>query len=115
MTDEAPRKYAFIDALQGLAFLGVVACHLKPYVPGLPPRLATLLENGDKGVQLFFMVSALTLFLSLDTRGATDTRPTLAFLLRRFFRIAPLLGINSPPQHLQARRSQSTPLSVPSH
>ncbi len=85
-----PKKYAFIDALRGIAFLGVLACHVSFKSKGLDERVLALLANCDKGVQLFFILSALTLFLSLDSRKDESSRPELNFFLRRFFRIAPL-------------------------
>ena len=47
-------------------------------------------EQGHEGVELFFLISALTLFFSLDSRRRSERRPTLNFFIRRFFRIAPL-------------------------
>ena len=55
-----------------------------------PSPLATILSKGAYGVQLFFIVSALTLFLSYEQRKIVDGRQTnYFFLIRRFFRIAP--------------------------
>ena len=85
-----PRKLGFVDALRGWAFLGVLTCHLAIAVDGLPAELKTPLTHGDKGVQLFFLASALTLFRSQDARRGGERRPILNFLLRRYFRIAPL-------------------------
>jgi peptidoglycan/LPS O-acetylase OafA/YrhL len=45
--------------------------------------------SGMYGVQLFFIASALTLMLS-QKRHRVESRPWLKFMLRRFFRIAPL-------------------------
>lgn len=41
------------------------------------------------GVELFFVVSAFSLCLSMPSHGR-DARPILGFAIRRFFRIAPL-------------------------
>ena len=89
----APHKYEFIDSLRGLAILGVLLVHVARYAGGTlagRPALAALLGNGARGVQLFFVVSAFTLFLSMNTRHDEERRPTLNFFLRRFFRVAPL-------------------------
>jgi peptidoglycan/LPS O-acetylase OafA/YrhL len=86
----SPRKYAFIDALRGLAFFGVLLHHAVPRVPNVNARVVDLLRNGSEGVQLFFVMSALTLFLSLDSRRRSERRPICNFFIRRFFRIAPL-------------------------
>ena len=45
--------------------------------------------TGQRGVQLFYMISAFTLYLSLDGRR-TEQHPWTNYFLRRFFRIAPL-------------------------
>lgn len=83
-------RYGFIDALRGFAFLGVLVHHVVPRVDGLPRVVKQIAAAGGEGVQLFFVVSALTLFLSFDSRRGTQARPLTAFFLRRFFRIAPL-------------------------
>lgn len=49
-----------------------------------------VLLQGAEGVQLFFVMSALTLFLSLDSRRRTEARPVANFFVQRFFRIARL-------------------------
>jgi peptidoglycan/LPS O-acetylase OafA/YrhL len=87
------RKFDFIDALRGLAILGVFVCHLSDHLPGLPASLGRVLLQGGIGVQLFFIASALTLFLSLDARRADESRPILNFFIRRFFRIVPLFTL----------------------
>ncbi|MBP3957673.1 acyltransferase [Gemmata sp. G18] len=83
-------RYGFIDALRGFALLGVLVHHVVPRVDGLPRVVKQIAAAGGEGVQLFFVVSALTLFLSFDSRRGTQARPLTAFFLRRFFRIAPL-------------------------
>lgn len=84
------RKYAFIDALRGLACLGVIAIHILDYVGPTWEPVRLIAAFGDKGVQLFYLLSAFTLFLSYQQRSLTDDRPILFFWIRRFFRIAPL-------------------------
>ncbi len=87
-----PKKYDYIDALRGLAILLVLLVHTG--IQGgdlhfLPDKLAKFFNNGQMGVQLFFMVSAYTLMLSYDSRK-NDTGFIKRFFVRRFFRIAPL-------------------------
>jgi peptidoglycan/LPS O-acetylase OafA/YrhL len=53
-------------------------------------RVRIFTSQGGYGVQLFFVVSAFTLFWSLNTRTKIDRKPLAAFFVRRFFRIAPL-------------------------
>jgi peptidoglycan/LPS O-acetylase OafA/YrhL len=88
-----PVKYPWIDVLRGIAILGVIAIHASEYVQGLWPPVAFLLAFGEMGVQLFFVVSAITLCLSTAKRA--EPHPWLSFYIRRYFRIAPLyyLGI----------------------
>ncbi|RYZ25751.1 MAG: acyltransferase, partial [Chitinophagaceae bacterium] len=81
----------YIDALRGLAALLVLVCH-SLQVDGslhLPHSLAQSFEAGKYGVQLFFVISALTIFYSLYKSDANSTK----FFIRRFFRIAPLYFI----------------------
>jgi len=51
--------------------------------------LSDIAAEGARGVQLFFMASSLTLFLSMASRKDQEKRFVLAFFIRRFFRIAP--------------------------
>ena len=71
------RKYAFIDSLRGIAFLGVFLCHASTQlaVLGCPERFYRLGFQGGIGVQLFFIASALTLMLSLDARSVAEKHP----------------------------------------
>ncbi len=89
------RKYDFIDALRGYAILGVVLVHSSQWAPPTSELLSQLAGAGARGVQLFFVVSALTLFLSMSARTRQERFPLRNFFIRRFFRIAPLfyLGI----------------------
>ena len=57
-----------------------------------PQWLAKLGEQGARGVELFFVVSAFTLCLSWAARDDTASR----FYLRRFFRIAPMFWLAIP-------------------
>lgn len=87
------RKYDFIDALRGWAIIGVVMVHASLMAQPSSPLLATIAGQGQRGVQLFFVASALTLFLSLRGRGRQETRPIRNYFIRRFFRIAPLFYV----------------------
>jgi peptidoglycan/LPS O-acetylase OafA/YrhL len=81
----AHRQY--IDALRGLAALGVLVVHNLLFFPNLPWRAKQLANLGTHGVQLFFMVSAITLASSWHARHG---EPVRRFFIRRFFRIAPM-------------------------
>lgn len=83
-------KYDYIDALRGYAILGVVALHSYFWVMPSSGILARIAREGGMGVQLFFIASALTLFMSIRLREQAEAQPWLAFYIRRFFRIAPM-------------------------
>lgn len=78
-----------LDGLRGVAVLLVIASHAFPMLPELPWTVKRFSNLGFYGVQLFFVVSAITLANSWR-RSETRGRPSLqAFALRRIFRIAP--------------------------
>jgi peptidoglycan/LPS O-acetylase OafA/YrhL len=91
------QKYRYIDAVRGWAILGVLIIHSTAFGinANYPGWLMKIISNGKLGVQLFFMASALTLFMSMQGRKSQEVSPTLNFFIRRFFRIAPLyyLGV----------------------
>ena len=89
------QRYAFIDTLRALAILGVMAVHTAQWVQPDSAVFRRITENGARGVQLFFVASALTIFMSIKARSADEYAPVRDFFIRRFFRIAPLfyLGI----------------------
>ena len=81
----------YVDGLRGIAILMVISYHLAMQVgsPFKVHAVAALLGAGDRGVQLFFILSAFTLFTSSEKRFRTDRRPVLSFYIRRWFRILP--------------------------
>jgi peptidoglycan/LPS O-acetylase OafA/YrhL len=84
--------YDFIDGLRGLAVLMVVWVHVSQHVG--PERdligLTNIFSNaGSRGVQLFFLISAFTLYATSLRRFKEDKHPRLFFYIRRFFRIWP--------------------------
>jgi len=82
------RKYDFIDALRGWAIVGVVMVHASPLTKPSSPLWAAVAVHGRRGVWLFFVASALTLFLSLQNRAKQEGRPIRNYFIRRFSRIA---------------------------
>jgi peptidoglycan/LPS O-acetylase OafA/YrhL len=87
------KKYEFIDALRGYAILAVTLVHASQSVPASGGALRLLAANGARGVQLFFIASALTLGLSWESRTAHERAPIRNFFLRRLFRIAPMFYV----------------------
>ena len=88
LTRSEPRKYQYIDVMRGLAILMVVYTHTLP-LGNSAAVLRAFAGFGQMGVQLFFVASALTLYLSMSSRGLSR-REVTRFYVRRWFRIAPL-------------------------
>ncbi|HEY0256721.1 MAG TPA: acyltransferase [Candidatus Methylacidiphilales bacterium] len=86
-----PHHFAYIDAVRGYAFLGILFVH-SAYSTG-PFSWGFLAKQGEYGVQLFFLASAITLCFSMSARqeGKMDF---VNFYLRRLFRIAPLFWLS---------------------
>jgi peptidoglycan/LPS O-acetylase OafA/YrhL len=82
--------FSFIDALRGYAILCVVMVHCSQAIPVMGQRVRDATQNGVYGVQLFFVISAFTLFWSMRNRSRIDRKPLHAFFVRRIFRIGPL-------------------------
>lgn len=82
-------QYAFIDALRGWAIVAVVITHTQLQFPYLEQPILNFARDGQHGVQLFFVVSAVTLMLSWHSRqdGAVP------FFIRRLFRIVPMFWL----------------------
>jgi exopolysaccharide production protein ExoZ len=83
------KHLAYIDALRGYAILGVIGVHASQSGAELAWPLQLLADQGARGVQLFFVVSALTLMLSWRERHDG----VVPFYIRRFFRIAPMFWL----------------------
>src|SRR5579872_2080742 len=87
-----PKRYAYIDALRGYAILLVITVHSSQYISDLPSAIRTLADQGARGVQLFFVASAMTLCMSWQERNDGS----VPFFIRRFFRIAPMYYLAIP-------------------
>jgi len=82
-------KLAQVDSLRGIAILMVILIHTGQSISDMSSRLQGFTLYGQLGVQLFFVMSAFTLSLSADRRD-TEEDKTKKYIVRRFFRIAPL-------------------------
>jgi peptidoglycan/LPS O-acetylase OafA/YrhL len=92
----ASHRFAVLDAGRALAIAGVIAIHLALFLPNLPLALQHAAEYGQYGVQLFFVISAITICKTLEDaeRQTASTREAVRmFYIKRFFRIAPLYYI----------------------
>jgi peptidoglycan/LPS O-acetylase OafA/YrhL len=88
------KKLAYVDSLRGLAVLGVLLVHTNQFgSKSMPWLLEKIAWKGSMGVQLFFLASAFTLFLSYRNRQHTEISPVRNFFLRRYFRIAPMYSL----------------------
>jgi peptidoglycan/LPS O-acetylase OafA/YrhL len=90
------KKFPYIDALRGIAVLAVLMDHCwQTGAHEASSWVKIVGGQGARGVQLFYVMSALTLYLSMNSRSRIEKNPNLNFFIRRFFRIAPLfyLGI----------------------
>src|SRR4051812_43931332 len=85
------KRLDYLDALRGFAVLLVLMVHASELTAGaaLTPVLSNFIESGRYGVQLFFLISAFTIFYTLHNGDKSPRN----FLIRRFFRIAPLYYI----------------------
>lgn len=82
-------RYAYIDALRGYAILMVIAVHASQQIGGLPSFAYRIADQGARGVQLFFVASAITLCMSWHRR----LDGIASFYTRRLFRIAPMFWL----------------------
>ncbi|GJH05459.1 acyltransferase [Paraburkholderia terrae] len=104
-------RVAALDAGRALAIVGVILVHLALFMPALPAWLQAVSDMGQYGVQLFFVISAVTIMLTLEeeSRRFGDDRSLIArrFYIKRFFRIAPLyyvaIAVYSLGNHLAGR------------
>ncbi len=80
-----------IDALRGFAAICVLAIHAIGESRDIYPKfIEYLIQNGGLGVQLFFVISGFSMFLTLGRNPTLDNKNIFSFYLRRIFRIMPL-------------------------
>src|SRR6185369_10511459 len=89
-------KIDFIDSLRGIAIIGVLVIHCGQVgIINYSGFFQSIILNGAIGVQLFFVASAFTIFLTYSDRYGKEANLVTNFFTRRFFRIAPMyyLGV----------------------
>jgi peptidoglycan/LPS O-acetylase OafA/YrhL len=86
------RRLEWLDALRGWAILGVVLVHSGQVARLTAGSLFHITVAGQYGVQLFFVVSSLTIGLTYDShirKFGSGLRSDISWLTKRYFRIAP--------------------------
>src|SRR5262245_56404254 len=86
MSFAAPRL-PFLDSLRGYAILAVMCVHVEQVAPLSSPILHTYASHTNRGVDIFFIVSAISIAMAWHAR-ADGYAP---FLVRRLFRLLPAL------------------------
>ena len=89
LTNVVKSRLDFIDSLRGWAILGVIVTHVGSIV-SYEGLLSSLVSKSGYGVQLFFIISAFTIFLTLDKARGRDRFLWTNFFTKRMFRIAPV-------------------------
>jgi peptidoglycan/LPS O-acetylase OafA/YrhL len=84
------KRLSYLDALRGWAILSVIAFHVMDGRYVFPEEIKSIVLHGNKGVQLFYIISAFTIFLTLKQRSLLGNQLAIPFYIRRFFRIAPM-------------------------
>jgi peptidoglycan/LPS O-acetylase OafA/YrhL len=89
------KKYNWIDFGRAIAILLVILVHVGQKFSN-SNFLSSIIKMGDMGVQLFFILSSITLFNSFENRFEKDgCNRNKFFFIRRFFRIAPIYYLSA--------------------
>lgn len=86
-------RLEYIDALRGWAILAVILVHVWIWTGAESDLLNRLSARGAYGVQLFYLISAFTLLLSFNYHRQQESSSWRDYLIRRFFRVAPLFYV----------------------
>jgi len=87
------KKIWWIDFLKGIAILMVICVHVGTMLVGvanLNSFVGIIIEQGAKGVQIFFIISAITTFYSFDKKIKIEKFSYINFLIKKLNRLAPL-------------------------
>jgi peptidoglycan/LPS O-acetylase OafA/YrhL len=95
MTDKVTtaNRLDWLDALRGWAAFAVVLVHTEIAIDVWPGLWRQLTWSCEYGVQLFFIVSAITISITYEShirKYGDGLRASLSWLVKRIFRIAPL-------------------------
>jgi peptidoglycan/LPS O-acetylase OafA/YrhL len=89
--DFKTKRLDFFDVARFFAIFGVIIVHVgQNSLPSL--FFGDLHSLGRFGVQLFFIISGATVYLTYN-KGVRDSNNLLIFYIKRFFRIIPLFII----------------------
>jgi peptidoglycan/LPS O-acetylase OafA/YrhL len=90
-------RYEYIDSLRGFAIILVLLAHVPHSLASLhlsfPRWLFEISNQGGRGVQLFYIISAFTICMTYTNRIGIEKNIKFNFFIIRFFRIAPLFYI----------------------
>jgi peptidoglycan/LPS O-acetylase OafA/YrhL len=92
---ESQNRLLWLDSLRGIAVLGVVLVHCGQLAQS-SGILGNVTAAGQYGVQLFFVVSAITISMTYQQHAkkhGTSPISAFAWLIRRVYRIWPLYAI----------------------
>ena len=84
-TNSSLVRLDWIDVLRGIAILMVILIHVGTSCEALQSSIKNFTDYGSRGVQLFFIVSAFTLFRAVSQKFGAKS-----FYIRRYARIAPM-------------------------
>lgn len=92
MKESATIHFNNVDAFKGIAILGILLVHSG--AAGLGGIIGEVSSAGQKGVQIFLIISAMLIFKSLQKEHEKDKGMSLkAWYIRRFIRLIPLYYI----------------------
>ena len=94
------KRIDIFDSLKGIAIMGVILIHSGNNVPRNLDRIAeAVISNGNKGVQIFFIISAILFYKSFDsyysTYGYMNMKLAGKWYGRRFLRLIPLYWLTN--------------------
>ena len=93
-------KYDFLDSLKGIAIIGIVLIHSGNNIDReCTPLWEAIISNGNKGVQIFFLISAILMYQSYvryhDKITTMSIRNCIHWYAKRFVRLIPLFWLTN--------------------